>query len=256
MFSFDLVATIVTFHTDVEDIKKCLNSFSSCKLKMKVVIVDNSSNKNLQSIVERFNFTEYIHTGRNIGFSRANNIAVKKYVHKTKYFLFVNPDVYFEPGTIEKTVSLIEQNSDIALIAPKILYPDGMIQTVAKRLPDPFDLILRRFAPNFIKNFFKERMKRYELLDQNLDQSLIIPSASGCFMFYRGNVLEKLEGFDDRFFMYMEDLDICRRTRELGDIVYYPKVVIFHKWALCVYSNIILFLIIISTFSKYFSICD
>ena len=121
----------------------------------------------------------------------------------------------------------MENNPDIGLVMPKMLYPDGSIQHLCKLLPTPWNLIRRRFLPEKI---FSKQNSFYELRFTGYDKIMDVPYLSGCFMFIRTDVLSHVGLFDERFFMYLEDVDISRRIYKYYRTVYYPEVSVFHEY--------------------------
>ena len=119
----------------------------------------------------------------------------------------------------------MDNNLDIGLLMPKILNSDGSIQYLCKLIPTPFDLMLRRFLP---KSIFKKSRTRFQMIDTNYNSIMEVPYLSGCFMFLRLNVLKYVGYFDERFFMYPEDIDLSRRIHEVSKTIFYPNVSIFH----------------------------
>ena len=113
---------------------------------------------------------------------------------------------------------------------PKILYPDDQVQYLCKQLPTPFDLIGRRFIPGFLKPVFKKRFDRYETRDRDYNRAMEVPHLSGCFMMLRTGVFETVGLFDERFFMYLEDVDYSRRVHARYKTVYYPGVSVYHQY--------------------------
>ncbi len=110
---------------------------------------------------------------------------------------------------------------------PKVISSIGEEQGLAKLLPTPFDLLLRRFVPiNALKRW---RNKTYELNSYMDNCTINAPSLSGCFMFLRTSALRKVGLFDEKFFMYLEDVDLNRRIHRLYKTHYYPKVSISHR---------------------------
>jgi GT2 family glycosyltransferase len=120
---------------------------------------------------------------------------------------------------------------------PKVLYPDGSIQYLCRLLPGPIDLIARRFVPIFARRLLKARAARYELRNKSYDTTLLVPHLSGCFMLMSANALKKVGLFDERFFMYLEDVDLSRRMHRQFLTIYYPRVFIFHEFAKGSYSS-------------------
>jgi len=254
MKNYDLTVSIVTYfdenYGDVEDLFKCLDSVLKTKLKIKVIIVDNSSKRiNLEKLKDER--VEYIFNGKNLGFGKAHNIAIKRIIGKSKYHLILNPDVYFQEGVLEELKRYMDENVEIKAIMPKILYPDGKIQYLCKLLPTPVDLIFRRFIP--FKKYLEKRNEIYELRFTGYKKIMEVPVISGCFIFARTEVLEKIKGFDERFFLYLEDVDFCRRILKHGKIVFCPKVFAYHKFHKASYKKLKFLLIHMISAVKYFN---
>jgi len=102
---------------------------------------------------------------------------------------------------------------------------DGHLHHLCKRLPSPLDLAIRRFAP---ASWFEAQRAHYEMRDQSYDRPMEAPFLSGCFMFFRSAVLSRLDGFDERYFLYIEDLDLSRRAAVLARNLYTPDIQIVH----------------------------
>jgi hypothetical protein len=146
--------------------------------------------------------------------------------------------VYFGEGALEELYDFMEKNKDIGLVMPKILYPSGEIQYLCKLLPTPFDLFGRRFL-NFqpFKNYIEKRNEIYELRFTGYDKIMEVPYLSGCFMFLRTSVLEKVGLFDENIFMYLEDTDLSRRIHKVAKTVFYPNTYIYHEYEKGSYKN-------------------
>lgn len=227
---YDITACIVLFKNDRQILKNTINSFLNTDLLVKLYLIDNSPNDNLHDIVDDSRI-EYIFNNQNLGFGVAHNIAIKKCINFSKYHLVLNPDIYYEKGNIEKIFNFMENNLEYGQLMPKILYPNGLTQFLCKNNPTPFDLFLRRFAPNFFRTFFQKRMNTYEYLDHNYDDNIYnIPYLSGCFMFFRTNLFLEVGLFDEKIFMYIEDADITRRFLKVSKNIYFPDAHVFHHF--------------------------
>ena len=143
----------------------------------------------------------------------------------TRYHLVINSDVYFEPGTLERIVEHMEEHSEVGQLIPKVYYPDGRLQHVCRMLPTPADLWLRRFMPSALS---RRRMERYTLAFTGYDHPMNVPYHMGCFMFLRVEALREVGLFDERFFMYPEDIDLTRRMHRCRQTLYFPAVSIVH----------------------------
>lgn len=223
-----LSCSIVCYKTSRSTLQKALASILNANLPLKVYLVDNSPS-DITGAWFKDERIEYIYNGANIGFGPAHNLAMRKSLNASKYHLILNPDIYFYPGTIENIYEFMEKNTDIGLLMPKVLYPDGSIQYLCKLLPTPADLLLRKLVP--FKALLRKRNYNFELRFSGYDKIMDVPFLSGCFMFLRADVLKMVGLFDERIFMYVEDVDLCRRIHRISRVVFYPGVSVFHEYA-------------------------
>lgn len=225
-----ICASIVLYHTPKEQLVKAINSFFNTASNVKLYLIDNSSNADLQVLSSMDERIIYIFNNANLGYGSAHNIAIRKAIKEgISYHLILNPDIYFDHRVLESLVKLMNDNPSIGNVMPKILYPDGNIQYLAKLLPTPADLIFRRFMP--FKKWKENRNKRYELHNSGYEQMVEIPNLSGCFMFLRVDALKKAGLFDENIFMYLEDVDLNRRIGKYFQTVFYPDVSVVHEYA-------------------------
>lgn len=177
----------------------------------------------------------YQFTGRNLGFGAAHNVAIRQLAGQSDLHLLLNPDVEFDAGVLPVMMAKMFSQPDVGALMPRIVYPDGQLQRLCKLLPSPTDLIFRRFFPS---SRLRERInRRYELHALRHEQPMDIPNLSGCFLLLRTDLLLRVGGFDERYFMYMEDVDLVRRIGEFARTVYEPSVVVTHDYAKGSYKN-------------------
>src|SRR5258708_37110909 len=150
-------ASIVVYKTEPHLLMQAMESFLSSPLAGMLSIIDNSPTDSLRKICPPH--VEYIFNQKNLGYGRAHNIAMQQSLEKSLYHLVLNPDVYFNASTIEKLFHFMESQRDTGLVMPKVLDPDGEVQMMCKLLPNPFDLITRRFFP--FENWFRKMNDRY-----------------------------------------------------------------------------------------------
>lgn len=223
-----ITASIVTYKTDGQELDKVLQCVAASVVE-RVYVVDNSPSDELRELVARFEpKVAYIFGQGNIGYGSAHNIAIKKATQNGAiYHVVMNPDIYFENGTIEALAQYMDENPDVGQVMPKIIYPNGQTQYLCKLLPTPIDLIGRRFIP--FKNYVKKRNSRFEMIQSGYNNTIQVPFLSGCFMFLRVSALANIGGFDDDYFMYCEDIDLCRRIGMSGfKTIYHPIVQVVH----------------------------
>lgn len=247
---FQITASIVLYKND-ESVLKAINSFlsaSSC-FRNKLFLIDNSPTDNLRGLIHHPS-VEYIFNNANLGFGSGHNVALRKILDTSNYHLVLNPDVKFNTEIISKIIDHMESNPEIGLLMPKIFYPDGETQYVCKLIPTSFDLIFKRFLP---ASLFKSRLNKFQLKFTGYDREMDVPYLSGCFMFLRVKALKEIGLFDERFFMYPEDIDLTRRMHRKYRTVFYPEISIVHVHEQGSYQNYRLLWIHISNMIKYFN---
>ena len=249
---FDLSISVVLSNSSRESLNKLLQCIARCKLTHQVYLVDNSSSPALKSESE-INGYNYIFNKRNLGYGRGHNLALKSSLSDSKYHLVINPDVFFLEDTLEKLFLFMEENPDVGMVLPKVYDVHSRIQYLAKRLPDPFDLILRRLNLRLVTQLFQSRLERYEMREKDYDATFRAAFLSGCFMFIRTESIQKVGLFDERYFMYMEDVDLSRRIGRQYKNVYLPTVSIFHEHTRGSYKNLRLLRIHAISAIRYFN---
>ncbi|WP_304544122.1 glycosyltransferase family 2 protein [Sulfurimonas microaerophilic] len=233
---YQVNASIVLYHNKIEQLKKTIESFLATTLNVKLYLVDNSSNDDLKVLKNLDERIEYIFNNSNLGYGSAHNIAMRKSIDdEVPFHLVLNPDIYFSTGILEELFEYMQTHQDVGNTMPQVKYPNGTIQYLAKLLPTPKDLVLRRFIP--FKAWKDNRNRKYELRESGYNKIMNIPNLSGCFMFLRTSILEKVGLFDENIFMYLEDTDLNRRIHKNYKTIFYPKVEIVHEYAKESYVN-------------------
>ena len=246
-----LTASIVTYHTSHKDLERLFDCVEMSEVSV-LFVVDNSSNDELRNFVKDFQRIQYIHLGKNIGYGSAHNVAIKRAIDAgAKYHVILNPDVYWDGDVLGRLTDFMDKTPDCGLVMPKIIYPSGDTQYLCKLLPSPMDLIGRRFIP--IRSYQERHDYNYELHWSGYDKIMEVPSLSGCFMFIRISVLKEVGGFDERYFMYAEDLDLCRRIGEVSKTIFFPEVSVVHEYEKGSYKNKKLLKYHIKSIIKYFN---
>lgn len=245
-----LAISIVLFCNPIKQIQKVIDSVRANGVSYRLYLVDNSPSKDFFASLSLQDQEKYIFLNKNVGFGAAHNVAIAESAKLgAKYHLVLNPDVYFDENVLKTITQYMDSHADVGLLTPKVLYPDGRVQYLCKRLPKPYDLFVRRFGPKALK---EKNNYLFEMRDRNYDEIMEVPSLSGCFMFFRNTVLQKIQGFDDRFFMYMEDVDISRRSGAIAKNLHFPKVTIYHEHGKGSYKSLKLLWYHISSVFRYF----
>ena len=193
----------------------------------------------------------YIFNGRNLGYGAAHNIAIRQSIYDdVPYHLVINPDIIITPETLNVLVPFLEEHKMVGCVTPQVKYPDGELQYLCKLLPTPLDVFGRRFLP---KRWIERRNRRYELRDSGYNRIMNIPYLSGCFMLFRTEAVRKARLFDERFFMYPEDVDLTRRIHRDYLTVYYPHTTIIHNHAKASYRSLRMLWVHIVNMCRYFN---
>ncbi len=241
--------SIVLFNHTVAEIEVLVQLFRQSELTNELYLIDNSPCFNLD--FSKLPATYIFNNGNNIGYGAAHNIAIRKTIEQNiPYHLVINPDISFIPDILSEIVDFMDKNTEIGHLMPKVFYPDGQIQYLCKLLPTPFDLIFRRFLPS---GWTRKRRDFFEMRWSGYDKIMDVPYLSGCFMFFRTEALKEVGLFDERFFMYPEDIDLTRRMHRKFRTVFYPFVNIVHNHTQSSYFNLKMLGIHIVNMIRYFN---
>ena len=242
----NITASIVIYKENFKVFEQAMGSFLDSTLSKKLYIIDNSPSNEFKNKIQN-DSVEYIYSNKNIGFGMGHNSILHKLTSKNKYHLILNPDVSFHPEILEKLVLKMESSESLSMIAPRVLNTNNKLLYTARRYPNLFELIFRFLG------IFKKFTTTGEYKNQNHKEPFSPDFVQGSFMLFKTDDLLQLNGFDNRFFMYMEDVDICRRIDQLGKKkLFYPKVEIIHTHRKGSSKSIKLFIIHISSIIKYF----
>jgi len=243
-----LNVSIVLYKNSFQEIALLVAILLKSEAVSEVFLVDNSPTENPDFKDIKVN---YIFNNKNIGYGAAHNIAIQKTIDQNiPYHLVMNPDIAFQFEILSKIENFMNNNSNIGLLMPKVLYPSGEIQYLCKLIPTPFDLIFRRFLP---KHWTGKRTERFELHASGYNHEMDVPYLSGCFMFLRTEAIQQVGMFDERFFMYPEDIDLTRRILKQFRTVFYPEVEVVHNHAKASYSNYKMLFVHIINLIRYFN---
>ncbi|MGB5847138.1 MAG: glycosyltransferase [Ignavibacteriaceae bacterium] len=217
----DLSIIIVNYNVK-EFLQNLLHSIEKASLNIshEIIIVDNASDDgSVELIREKFPSVKLIANTENLGFGKANNQALE--IADGKYLLLINPDTIVSEDTLDKMIRFFEDNSEAGLAGCKILNPDGTLQLACRRsFPGPWTSFCKVTG---LSNLFPKSklFARYNLTYLDEDQTYEVDAISGSFMMMRKETYDKVGGFDEEFFMYGEDLDLCYRIQQTGFKVFY-----------------------------------
>jgi N-acetylglucosaminyl-diphospho-decaprenol L-rhamnosyltransferase len=194
---------------------RCLQTIRESRqsFKVKVIVVDNDSGDgSRQAAAEAYPEFTVINSGANLGFGRANNLA--KTMVDTPLVLFLNPDTELETDSLECAVRCLNENPKVAVVGCKMLYPSGEVQEQGLQwFPTPWTI--------FLEFLLDTRLTRHWLPTMDPNRSGEVRKLYGGFLLGRKEVIDEAGWFDDRYFMYVEDVDLCRTVAALGWKLYY-----------------------------------
>jgi hypothetical protein len=246
-----LSISIVTYKPKLDILRATLESVLRSDVDLRLYLVDNSPTDDYRLHLPPDPRIEYIHRPENPGFGKGHNTAIKQSVSGFDYHLVLNPDVYFQPSILAGMLEYMDTHISVGMASPKVFYPDGRLQLLCKLLPSPADVLLRRLLPN--GSWTRRRNAQYELQELAYDQISLVPNLSGCFMLIRRSVLKTIGGFDERFFMYFEDIDLTRQITRISRTLFLPQFQIYHHYGKGSYHSIHLLRIHIQSAVKYFN---
>jgi GT2 family glycosyltransferase len=211
-----LISVIIVSWNARDYLRNCLISIrktcESCVLE--VIVVDNASNDGSPEMVkEEFPEVNLIHAGENLGFARANNLAMKS--SNGAYFALVNSDVIIHPGCLETLVSFLEQHKNVGVVGPRVVGGDGNLQRTCRHLPTVWNMVCRVLA---VDRVFPscQLLSGFEMPHRDHDKYTEAEMLSGCFLVARKMAVDEVGGLDEQFFFYGEDIDWCKRFRDAG----------------------------------------
>ncbi|MGQ9778132.1 MAG: glycosyltransferase family 2 protein [Thermodesulfobacteriota bacterium] len=216
----DLSVIIVNWNAK-ELLKACIESIyrNAGHILLEIIVVDNASTDGSQGMIkELFPRAVLIENKRNLGYSRANNIGFN--YSKGKYLLFLNPDTLVPEKTLEKAFLFMEENKDAGIVGCKHLNSDGSFQ------PSAFGFI--PLASIFAYILGLNKLIKISWL-KKLSKTRTVGYVQGSFLLIRREIFQEIGGFDENFFLYGEDVDLCKRVWDLGrKVYYYPDIFIIH----------------------------
>jgi len=226
----DVCVVIITIN-NCDIIRTCLDSILSAKniISTIVYVVDDGSNDGTREFLTKEYASRIKIILRDGGHSFSNNNNVVIMNIEAKYYLIANPDIVLSKDGIIKLYNFMERNNDIGACCPKLIYPDGSLQLSCRRFPTPITFFIRRTPIRFFVDK-QLRGKKHLMYEYDHNKIMEIDWALGACMMIRGEALKKIGCFDERFRLYVEDIDLCYRLWEAGWSVYYnPNVEVFHK---------------------------
>jgi N-acetylglucosaminyl-diphospho-decaprenol L-rhamnosyltransferase len=191
---------------------------------MRVVVVDNDSRDGTVEMVHEFPQVELIEARQNLGFAAATNLAIRR--SGGRYFLALNPDTRMHPGVLDRLLELMDADPSIGICGCRLELEDGTFDHAAKRaFPTPLGA-LAHFTGVGRRASAAIPLAQYRAPEVERGP---VDAVSGAFMLIRRRALDEVGLFDEGYWLYMEDLDLCYRFATAGWVTWYePSVVVTH----------------------------
>jgi len=224
----DLSVIIVSWK--VRDLlKKCLESIRSAQgdLSLEIFVVDNDSqDSTVEMVKNEFPNVKLIINDKNLGFAKANNLALRQ--SRGEYVLLLNPDTELNSEALGHSLEFMRHNSDCGILGAKMFYPDGSLQPSVRRFPTIWPIILMLLKLPKIFPHLKP-VDKYLAADFDYNKEQEVDQVMGAFMLMPKAVLDKVGLLDERFFVWFEEVDLCRRVKSAGyKIIYSPDISVIH----------------------------
>ena len=221
------LSVIIVNYNACRHLENCLESlFENTRLRpIEVWVVDNdSSDGSVEMLEERFPRVQVIASKKNLGFGAANNEAMRR--AKGRYTLLLNNDTLVRPGAIDTMVRIMRERPDVGVLGPLLRNEDGTVQ------------ISYENKVGFFSEFSQKRLSaRYEAGSPKIRNDIESRSreeshpdwVTGACMMLQAELPEEVRFFDENFFMYLEDVDLCQRMRQNGfQVLYSPEAELIH----------------------------
>lgn len=227
-----MVSIIIVNYNQKNLLKNCLNNIlkAGISIDYEIIIIDNNSNDNSKEFLSKLNIgninINIVLNNHNKGYASANNQGIK--LSERDYILCLNPDVIVLPNSIEILYKFLKKHDNAGIVGPQLLNPDKTIQHSCCRFPRLYTPVIRR---TFLQKLplFKKEIQRYLMHDFDHKSTRQVDWLIGACIMIKKKVLNDIGIFDNRFFLYFEDVDLARRVWKAGYKVYYhPKAVMIH----------------------------
>lgn len=228
------VLVVVAYHPSQKEAERLLASLSTLPSHIGYAVVanDHRPGEPVESLAP--GSLIFLRNRSNPGYGRAVNQAVRVLREggvQAPFLGALNTDLAWQPGTFEILLGALEADPHLVLAVPQLLDGEGIAQRLCKRNPTMLGLFSRRFIAESIKpNWLRRYDRWYAMEDMDYRAPFVATYLSGCCMVIRGEAFDAVGGFDERFFLYLEDADITRSLARLGRTMHWPAASVMHHW--------------------------
>ncbi len=225
------LSNIIVNYNNSDVLNDCLESIYKTVdgIEFEIIVIDNSLKDNgIESIKKKFPEIKLIKNNKNVGFSRANNQAFK--ISEGDILLFLNPDIVLAEGAVTNMVTYLKSHKEIGVLGPKILNMDETLQYSCRSFPYVWTGLFNRYSlitKLFPNNYFTTK---YLLTDFDHNDVREVDWVSGSCMMISKDIFKKVGSFDENYFLFNEDVDLCKNMINIGHkTVYYPFAKVYHR---------------------------
>jgi N-acetylglucosaminyl-diphospho-decaprenol L-rhamnosyltransferase len=225
----DLSCIIVNYKNS-ESLKDCLVSLYQTvqEIDFETIIVDNSENDlGIKPLKELYPKAQFVSNSSNVGFAKANNQAAK--IAQGKVLIFLNPDTILSDQAIDSMYRYYCSHTETGVLGPKVVDPEGSLQYSCRRYPTLWTGLFNRYS--ILSRLFPENRftSQYLMLDFDHNEIRQVDWLSGCCLMVSKSTFENSHGFDENYFLFNEDIDLCRTIKQAGKkVIYFPEATIIH----------------------------
>lgn len=242
----DLTISIVNYHNeqDIQAAVASIEQYTADTIRKRIYLIDNGDSDTLADIAKPYSDVTVVKSPGNIGFGRGHNQVLAQL--DSRYHAIVNPDIVLTEDAFSELIRYMDAHPRTGMTVPRILDDEGKLLSVYRKDPTAGDMIIRRLPG------MKKRKAAHTLQDEDYTRPFEVPFAQGSFLVLRTKLYQEIGGFDERYFLYMEDADLCRTIRALAKIEYVPYTSVIHHWQQASKKNIRFLRLHLHSMGQYF----
>ncbi len=231
--SSPLISVIICTYNTKDLTLQCLNKLKESIVALgkpvETIVVENGNDGTGNMILKKYPWVKVLIQSENTGFAKGNNIGIKAANKKTKYYLLLNTDALVRPDTLRKSLEFIDNHPDCDALGCKLLFENGNLQASAGFLPSPFSILTWIWGIDLVP-IINKGLKPVHPKDLSFyDTEKQVGWVMGAYLFMKRKVIETTKGLDENFFLYMEEVEWCKRINDAGFKIFYtPSFEITH----------------------------
>lgn len=226
------LSLVILNYKSFDAVHECLTAIQKFppSAEYEIIVVDNFSQQDAEEkkfLAEWSSKIQYLKNDANLGFGRGADSGFSK--AKGEYLVLMNPDVSVWEHAFDEGLEYLEAHKEVGILGGQLRYPSGVIQDSYRRFPRLFDQFIKRVGFLRSHRSLRKRVSSYLMWGKDPEKTELVDWVVGGFMFIRKKAYQEIGGFDKRYFLFMEDVDICRQMWKHGyHVMYHPAVKATH----------------------------